>query len=39
MMGEYVAQSLNGMGYMGEYVAQSLNGMGTNVAEAAAGNR
>jgi len=37
MMGEYVAQSLNGMGYMGEYVAQSLNGMGTNVAEAAAG--
>jgi len=35
MMGEYVAQSLNGMG---EYVAQSLNGgMGTYAAEAAAG--
>ena len=35
MMGEYVAQSLNGMG---EYVAQSLNGgMGAYVAEAAAG--
>lgn len=36
MMGEYVAQSLNGMG---EYVAQSLNGggMGTYVAEASAG--
>ena len=44
MMGEYVSQSLNGMGEydsmdgMGEYVSQSLNGdLGSYVAQAAAG--
>jgi len=39
MMGEYVAQALNGGDGMGEYVAQALNGgLGTYAAEAAAGS-